>query len=106
MKVKVKNMIKTDEWPVIIAKLEQHGEAIVKLAKDIEKISDDKISEVTQLEFVTLEQVRAVLAEKSRVGHTDAIRNLLIKHGAKKLSEIDPEKYQLLLTDAEALQDG
>lgn len=34
----------------------------------------------------TLEQVRAVLAEKSRAGHTAAIRELLRKYGAEKLS--------------------
>lgn len=52
---------------------------------------------------VTLEQVRAVLAEKSRDGHTAAVRALLEKHGASKLSEIDPEKYATLLADAEVL---
>lgn len=32
---------------------------------------------------LTLEEVRAVLAEKSRAGHTAAIRTLLQKYGAK-----------------------
>ena len=40
---------------------------------------------------LTLEDVRAVLAEKSRNGHTAKIRELLEKHGAAKLSEIDPQ---------------
>ncbi|MDR0695952.1 MAG: hypothetical protein LBF68_00195 [Christensenellaceae bacterium] len=39
---------------------------------------------------ITLEAVRAVLAEKSRAGHTAEIRELLEAHGAAKLSEIDP----------------
>jgi hypothetical protein len=38
----------------------------------------------------TLEQVRAVLAEKSRAGHTAAIRELLRKYGAEKLSLVGP----------------
>ena len=55
---------------------------------------------------VTLEEVRAVLAEKSRSGHTAKVRELLEKHGAAKLSEVDPTKYAALLADAEVLGSG
>ena len=55
---------------------------------------------------LTLEEVRAVLAEKSRNGHTAKIRELLEKHGAAKLSEIDPKKYDALLAEAEVLGNG
>ncbi len=55
---------------------------------------------------ITLEEVRAVLAEKSRNGHTAKIRELLEKHGAAKLSEIDPKKYAALLAEAEVLGNG
>lgn len=55
---------------------------------------------------LTLEDVRAVLAEKSRNGHTAKIRKLLEKHGAAKLSEIDPQKYAALLAEAEVLGNG
>lgn len=52
---------------------------------------------------LTLGQVRAVLAEKSRAGHTAAVKALLLKHGADKLSDIDPVNYAALLADAEVL---
>lgn len=52
---------------------------------------------------ITLEAVRAVLADKSRAGLTAQVRSLLIKHGADKLSGIDPAKYAALLADAEGL---
>ena len=55
---------------------------------------------------VTLEQVRAVLAEKSHDGFTAEICALLQKHGADKLSLIDPSKYESLMKDAEALGNG
>jgi len=55
---------------------------------------------------LTLEDVRAVLAEKSRNGHTAKIRELLEKHGAAKLSEIDPQKYAALLAESEVLDNG
>jgi hypothetical protein len=53
---------------------------------------------------VSLEQVRAVLADKSQAGFTAEVRGLLEKNGAPKLSQIDPENYAALLADAEALK--
>ena len=55
---------------------------------------------------LTLEQVRAVLADKSRKGHTAEIRALLQKYGAAKLSGIDPVHYEALVAEAEVLGDG
>ena len=55
---------------------------------------------------LTLEQVRAVLADKSRQGHTAEIRSLLQKYGAAKLSQVDPAHYKALLADAEVLTNG
>jgi len=53
---------------------------------------------------VSLEQVRAMLAEKSQAGFTAEVRGLLEKYGAPKLSQIDPTNYAALLADAEALK--
>ena len=55
---------------------------------------------------LTLEQVRAVLANKSRMGFTAEIRTLLQKYGAPKLSGIDPVHYKALAAEAEVLGDG
>lgn len=55
---------------------------------------------------LTLEQVRAVLADKSRVGFTAEVRALLQKYGAPKLSGIDPAHYKALVADAEVLGNG
>ncbi len=52
---------------------------------------------------ITLEQVRSVLAEKSHDEKTDAVRELLQKYGASKLSAVDPKHYKALLADAEVL---
>ncbi len=53
---------------------------------------------------VTLEQVRAVLADKSQQGFTADVRTLLEKYGAPKLSQIDPASYAALMADAESLK--
>ena len=76
------------------------GKAAAK--KDTAK-KEEKPAEKQEEKPLTLEEVRAVLAEKSRVGHTAEVKALLNKHGADKLSEIDPAEYAALLADAEVL---
>ena len=71
-----------------------------KAAKETAEITHPPAPEEKTL---TLEEVRMVLAEKSRAGHTAEVRALLIKHGAEKLSDIDPARYPSLLADAEVL---
>ena len=55
---------------------------------------------------LTLEQIRAVLADKSRAGHTAAVRGLLQKYGAVKLSQVDPKHYEALMKDAEVISNA
>ena len=65
--------------------------------------ASEKVPE-TKTKPVTLEQVRAVLADKSQQGLTAEVRVLLEKYGAPKLSQIDPAHFAALLTDAERLK--
>lgn len=55
---------------------------------------------------LTLEEVRTVLAEKSRNGFTAEIKELLKKYGASKLSEVDSKNYEALLKDTEELNNA
>ena len=52
-------------------------------------------------EAPTLEEVRAVLAKLSVEGHSAAVKALIAKFGADKLSELAPEQYAALLKEAE-----
>jgi hypothetical protein len=52
---------------------------------------------------LTLADVRAVLAEKSRAGFTEEVKALIVKHGADRLSEVPETEYAALLADAEVL---
>ena len=72
-------------------------------AQEPEKETAAKKEEKAEPKPLTLEQVRAALAEKSRAGHTAEVKALLIKHGADKLSDIDPAEYPALLAEAEVL---
>ena len=74
-----------------------------KAAKNTAKKEAKAAKQEPEEKPLTLEEVRAVLAEKSRSGHTEEVRELLNKHGADKLSEIDPAEYAALLAEAEVL---
>lgn len=54
----------------------------------------------------SLEEVRAILAEKSRDGFTAQIRDLLQKFGATKFSEVNPTRYRDLVAEAGVLGNG
>jgi len=52
---------------------------------------------------MTLPEIRGILAEKSRAGFTAEIRALLMRHGADKLSAINPAEYADLAAETEAI---
>ena len=82
---------------------EKAGRSGKAAAKNIGKKDAKAAKREPEEKPLTLEEVRAVLAEKSRSGHTEEVRELLNKHGADKLSEIDPAEYPALLAEAEVL---
>ena len=51
--------------------------------------------------ILTLEEVRAVLAQKSKEGFTDKVRDLINYYGCHKLSEIDTKYYEEILQKVE-----
>ena len=52
---------------------------------------------------ITIDQVRALLAEKSGEGKTQAVKALLYKYDAGKLSGVKPEDYAALMEEARKL---
>ena len=52
---------------------------------------------------VAIEDVRAVMAQKTQEGKSQGIKELLQKYGAVKLSAVAPEHYPALLKEAKVL---
>ena len=108
-------MGKISELELVIRDLRSAATAINDVANTLSEMfsTTTAVDETQESEPVfppepqlTLEQVRAVLADKSRMGFTAEIRTLLQKYGAAKLSGIDPANYTALVADAEVLGDG
>lgn len=110
-------MGKMNELSLAVTELKRCGEALIDISESLTGLfsgnEDSQTADQPKVEIsvpeenpITLEAVRAVLAEKSRAGHTAKVRELLEKHGARKLSEIDPSEYSALLAEAEVLRNG
>ena len=72
-------------------------------AKHAEKPATGKTEKKSD---ITLEKVRAVLAEKSQAGFTTEVRGIIRSCGAEKLSGVDPKRYAEVLKAAEVLGNG
>ena len=68
-----------------------------------DKVQEHNTDSAETQKQLTLEEVRAVCAEKSRAGFTAEVKSIITKHGADKLSAIKPEKYAAVLAEVEVL---
>lgn len=96
-------------------------DAVLKIVKDLRCLADDlesftkftkeesvdlktKVEQKEAIEkVISIEKVRAVLAEKSQKGKQAGVKALIKKYGADKLTSLDPQCYKELLKEAEEL---
>lgn len=81
--------------PVVDDLQETQGETTVEEATKLVEKPEPQIP---------LEKIRGVLAEKSRAGFTAEVRDIIKKHGADRLSDIDPKEFSEILKEAEVLK--
>ena len=119
-------MEKVSELSILVDELKKCGEALIDISEGLgdlfsgtaeeEKAPAKKAtpkkkaaeepkpeSQPEEEKPLTLEDVRAVCADKSRKGYTAEVKAVLTKHGADKLSEVDPAEYKALLAEVEVL---
>lgn len=106
-------MSKMSEIAMTIEELRSAAAAITDAAtylaqlfsgEEADKQQNSKVAAKKESKTVLkLEDVRAVLSEKSRAGYTADVCELLQKYGASKLSQVDPANYEALLRDAEVI---
>ena len=118
-------MGKVSELSMLVDELKKCGEALIGISEGLADMfsgaeeekqpakkaaSKKKVAEEPKPEPqakeekpLTMEDVRAVCADKSRNGFTAEVKAILTQHGADKLSEVDPAEYKALLTEVEVL---
>ena len=99
-KVKIFKALITDL--IVLAEDLQELVDVMELTEQVSQVPEP-IQKIPESPPVTLEEVRAVLAQKSNEGKATEIKALLEKYGAQKLSRVDSAQFGALLSDAEAL---
>lgn len=99
--------MKRNDLPCAIEELQKAVSSINEVADWLSasfhgEVEQPKVAPVKEPE-ITLEDVRSVLADLSRQGHTAEILSILQQYGAQKLSEVNPAEYIRLLKDVEAM---
>lgn len=87
--------------------LDDNVRKLMEIAGELEKIASSLICKEKGNDVydnqISIQDVRAVLAEKSQDGFTAEVRDLIHKHGGTKLSEVPQGSYEQLIGDAKEL---
>ena len=112
-------MGKMNELSQVITELRDCGNALMNIADSLQEIfsasanepavdavqkaHEKKEAPAPAKPALTFIDVRKVLAERSRAGHTAEVKALLQKYGADKLSELSESHYAAVIAEAEVL---
>ena len=109
-------MGKVNELSQLIEELKRCGNTLIGISEDLKNLfsgSEDakktepkaKTAEKAPKEekALSMEDVRAVMADKSRKGYTAEVKALLTKRGVNKLSDVDAKDYAALLAEVEVI---
>ena len=100
-------MSKIQEMQEAINQLKECATALTEtanfLAETFNSSEETPVVAPPKEKALTLEDVRGVLANKSRGGKTTEVKALITSFGADKLSSVNPSDYAELLKKAEVL---
>lgn len=68
------------------------------------EVGEAPVEEAPEEKPITLEEVRAAMADKSRDGHREAVKAIITKYGANNLSSLDPMHYAAALKEVGELK--
>ena len=102
------------ELAILINGLRALSTDAAKIADELENMEPAKKKETkpeapaAETKTYTFEEVRGILAGKSRSGHREAVKALITKYGGTQLSDYkdDPEKLAALVAEAEVIGNG
>lgn len=101
-------MAAMNELDAVLTGLSEHCKGILEAVQVIrgilaDRVADEAVEAAPEKKTFTLEEVRAALLEKRKAGYREEVKALLVRHGAQKLTEIDPSEYDALMAEAEII---
>ena len=82
------------------------GETLIRVAKSVRAMFEAEEPALPEPQTRSFEEVRGLLAAKSREGFRAEVKALLGKYGCDKLSDVQPEDYTALYEEAEGIGNG
>ena len=101
--------MKNKDFTVLIDGLRKLSADLTEIADQLSGSEEAKTveEEAPPEKVFSKEEVRAILADKSRSGFRAEVKALLTAHGAKQLSDIsDPQELAALVKEAEVIGNG
>ena len=100
-------MGKMSDLDLQIKELRSCGETIIGIANTLAEMFSSQAAEDAppkeKPKVLTLEEVRHRMTVIAQAGYSAEVKALITKYGARKLSDIDPSKFEGLLKEADAL---
>ena len=100
-------MGKMSDLDLQIKELRSCGETIIGIANTLAGMFSSGTAEDTppkeKPKALTREEVRHRMTVIAQAGHSAEVKALITKYGARKLSDIDPSRFEGLLKEADAL---
>lgn len=113
-------MGKVSELSQLIEELKHCGNTLIGVSEELKNLfsSSEEVKETEpntktaeevpakapkKEKLLSLEDVRAVMADKSRKGYTAEVKALLTKRGVNRLSDVDAKDYAALLAEVEMI---
>ncbi len=101
-------MAAMNELDAALTGLSEHSKGILEAVQAVREIlsgraADEAAETAPEKKPFTLEDVRAALLEKRKAGYKDEVKALLVRHGAERLTEIDPAEYDAMMEEAEGI---
>lgn len=97
-------MSKLSEMDAVLVELSAHSKGILDAIQSIREMlsATDSVPSEPAKTF-TLNDVRSRLTVLTRNGHREAVQELLRRHGADMLKNINPSEYAAIMEEAEAI---
>lgn len=106
IKILIEGIRKLSQDAAQIADLLERAKMSAEPTAEPEKAETPATEEAPEKVY-SLEDVRAILADKSRAGFRAEVKALLTAHGVRQLSEItDPKELAMLVKEAEVIGNG
>ncbi len=97
-------MAKMSELDTLLTELSEHSQRLQESVNAIRELLSGKEEEkADEQKPLSIEEVRALLLEKRKAGFRDEIKALLLRHGADRLTDIDPTEYRTMMAEAEEI---